>query len=145
MKRFAKQVKIRHVFWFEHYHDFKGSYLLITCYLWKVLYQSSDLQVRKAGMSLTCTRDQESWGSHSRRQRSWGPARGGWGVWEAALMWLGQWQFCKPPGCSQLPPFCCCQWQTLLDTCGSPPSWNRKKPKWSLHFVFPWLHFLFRN
>jgi len=27
---------------------------------------------------------QESWGSHRRRQRSWEPVPGGWGVWAAS-------------------------------------------------------------
>lgn len=40
--------------------------------------------------AVTCKRGQVSWESHSRRRRSWGRARGGWGVWVAALTWLGQ-------------------------------------------------------
>ncbi len=36
----------------------------------------------------------ESWGSHRRRQRSWEPARGGWGVWAASHSYWCQ----KHPG-----------------------------------------------
>lgn len=79
--------------------------------------------------TLTCRRGRVSWGFRSRRQRSWGRGRGGWGAWKAAPPWLNQWRSCRPPGSFLLPPSGRCQWQTLPGTCDSRPSWNRAKQK----------------